>query len=92
MDTDETGVAVEAADAVEMRRILTAAGWGALSVNRSGRYVIADGARPQRKVREKALRRGWIGFRYRHGQGNEVYLTVPGQRALALLEGSSDEQ
>lgn len=82
LGSDESGADPQA----EMIRILTAAKAGLMYVNDHGRYVITHGKRPDRKTREKAVRRGWIGYRY---PSNVMYLTPDGQDILCTLEATA---
>lgn len=62
----------------EQRRILTAAANGRLRKNEAGRYVIEGDARPERRTRERLLRRYLI---YRTVDGT-VKLTHRGRELL----------
>lgn len=72
----------------EEKRILWAAREGRMHTNRSGRYVIDGEPRPDRKTRERLVRRGWIawtrGEQYdAFDLGGEVRITDLGYAALA---------
>jgi hypothetical protein len=69
---------------VEEVRILRAAGEGRLSVTDTGRYVIAQEDRPDRRARQRLQRQQLIGV-----PSGAVSLTEEGEAYLSLLDSGS---